>query len=226
MPYLWLVLAAPIVSIPVFVKIGLYRAVIRYIDHKIVATVIAGATASVLMLAAMGGMSLGHEFAPQPFVIFGTNLVLYLLASRFIARGFFLGDRRGNRRVRVVIYGAGSAGAQLAKALLPGQEYLPVAFVDDNPQLQKTMIAGIRVYSPKRLADLVSDQDIGAVLLAMPSLSRAEQRRIIDELTPLMVRIKVTPPVKNLVKGMSQGRLAQPGSGYAKRVAPVRLRNR
>ncbi|MGO4478347.1 polysaccharide biosynthesis protein [Massilia sp. 2TAF26] len=202
--YIWLILAAPIISIPVYARIGLYRAIIRYIDHQIVVTVVRGAAVSVAMLALMALVSLGDAFSPTPFLIFTANLILYLLASRFLARGFFLGDRRAADRVNVIIYGAGDAGVQLANALLPGKEYLPVAFVDDNPQLHRATISGIKVHASERLGDLVERHDVNTVLLAMPSLSRGEQKQIIDRLTPLKVKIKVTPPVKNLVKGMSR----------------------
>jgi len=202
--YFWLIVASPIISIPVYARIGLYRAIIRYIDHQIVMTVAKGAAISVVMLALMALFSLGNAFSATPFVIFAGNLVLYLLASRFLARGFFLGDRRAPDRVNVIVYGAGDAGVQLANALLPGKEYLPVAFVDDNRQLQKATISGIKVYSSERIADLIEKYSVGTVLLAMPSLSRGEQKQIIDRLTPLKVKIKVTPPVKNLVKGMSR----------------------
>jgi len=202
--YAWLILAAPIISIPVYARIGLYRAIIRYIDHQIVVTVMRGAAVSVAMLALLALVSLGDAFSPTPFLIFAANLVLYLLASRFLARGFFLGDRRTADRVNVIIYGAGNAGVQLANALLPGKEYLPVAFVDDNPQLHRATISGIKVHASERIADLAERHDVGTVLLAMPSLSRSEQKQIIDRLTPLKVKIKVTPPVKNLVKGMSR----------------------
>jgi len=202
--YMWLILAAPVISIPVYARIGLYRAIIRYIDHQIVMTVVKGAAVSVAVLALIAMASLGDAFSPTPFVIFAANLVLYLLASRFLARGFFLGDRRATDRVNVIIYGAGDAGVQLANALMPGKEYLPVAFVDDNPQLHRATISGIKVHASERLGDLVERHDVGTVLLAMPSLSRSEQKQIIDRLTPLKVKIKVTPPVKNLVKGMSR----------------------
>jgi FlaA1/EpsC-like NDP-sugar epimerase len=202
--YVWLILATPVVSIPVYARIGLYRAIIRYIDHQIVMTAVKGAAVSVGMLALMALVSLGDAFSPTPFVIFAANLVLYLLASRFLARGFLLGDLRTTDRVNVIIYGAGDAGVQLANALLPGKEYLPVAFVDDNPQLHRATISGIKVHASELIDTLVHRHQVGTVLLAMPSLSRSEQKRIIDRLASLKVKIKVTPPIKNLVKGMSR----------------------
>lgn len=201
---LWAGLLSPLVAIPVFIRIGLYRAVIRYIDHQIVMTVIKGAVITGALLSAAALYSRKGEFAPTPFVIFVALLSLYLLVSRFSARGFFLGDRRASHRMKVAIYGAGDAGLQLANALLPGKEYMPVVFVDQNPQLHKATISGIKVYPVERLAELIERHGIGAVLLAMPSLSNAQQRRIIDELTALHVRVKVTPPIQTLVKGMAR----------------------
>ena len=202
--YFWTILLSPLVAIPVFIRIGLYRAVIRYIDHQIVMTVTQGAITTGLILSICGLILTKTHTPITPYVIFVALLSLYLLISRFSARGFFLGDRRSSHRMKVAIYGAGDAGLQLANALLPGKEYLPVAFVDKNPQLHKATISGIKVYPVERLAELIKRHEIGAVLLAMPSLTKAEQRRIIDELTALHVRVKVTPPIQSLVKGMAR----------------------
>jgi FlaA1/EpsC-like NDP-sugar epimerase len=203
-PYIWMVLLSPFVAIPVFARIGLYRAVIRYIDHRIVMTVAQGANTAAVILAVVQLLGMKARFSITPYVILVAFLSLYLLVSRFSARGFFLGDRRSSDRVRVAIYGAGDAGLQLANALLPGKDYLPVVFVDENPQLHRATISGIKVYPVKQLAGLIERHDIGAVLLAMPSLSNAEQRRIIDELTGLHVRVKVTPPIQSLVNGVAR----------------------
>jgi FlaA1/EpsC-like NDP-sugar epimerase len=199
--YWALIVAAPFISIPIFVRMGLYHAVIRYIDHKIVLTVAGGAAISVMVLAALGSRLPNISFSLSPYVIFGVILVLYLLISRFTARGFFLGDRRAPQRMRVAIYGAGDAGIHLANALRPSLEYLPVVFLDDNPQLNKTTIAGIKVYCPTHIRHILEKYNVAAILLAMPALKHAEQRAIIDKLTPLKIKIKVTPPIHSLVKG-------------------------
>lgn len=200
----WIALLSPFIAIPIFARIGLYRAVIRYIDHQIILTVTRGAATAGLLLAGCRLIQVREPFTISPYVIFVALLSLYLLVSRFGARGFFLGDRRANQRMKVAIYGAGDAGQQLANALLPGKEYLPVLFVDQNPQLHRATISGIRVYPVDRLAGLIDAHGIGAVLLAMPSLSNAEQRRIINQLTALHVRVKVTPPIQSLVNGVAR----------------------
>jgi FlaA1/EpsC-like NDP-sugar epimerase len=204
MKYTWLVFASPLIAIPVFLAMGLYRAVIRYIDYQIVRTIFVGAILSVVALTLLGRVLLGDSFSAIPFIILGANLVVYLLTSRFLARGFFLGDRRVPQGERVAIYGAGQAGRLLANALRPSVEYLPVVFLDDNPHLHNTTIAGIKVYCPTSLENILHKYKVSTVLLAMPTLSRMEQRKIIDRFTLSKVKIKVTPPIENLVPGRSR----------------------
>ena len=199
--YAVLIVAAPIISIPIFIRMGLYRAVVRYIDHQIVLTVATGAILSVLAVAMLSLALPNLHFFVTLYLIFTALLIIYLLVSRFTARGFFLGDRRGPQRMRVAIYGAGGAGIQLANALRLSAEYLPVIFLDDNVQLHGASIAGIKVSCPTHLESILEKHNIGAILLAMPGLNHAEQRAIIDRLTPLKIRIKVTPPIQSLVKG-------------------------
>jgi FlaA1/EpsC-like NDP-sugar epimerase len=202
--YLLVIMAAPVVSIPVFLRIGLYRAIIRYIDHRIVLTAVFGALVSASMLGAIAYAISVPDLSATPFVIYCAHLIVYLLASRFTARGFFMGDRRTSSRMRVAIYGAGNAGAQLANALAAGDEYAPVLFIDDNRQLHGTTIAGIKVFASTKLGALIDEYEVAAVLLAMPSLTRAEQREIVDRLTQLKVKVKVIPPMGHLVRGMSR----------------------
>ncbi|PWF48895.1 polysaccharide biosynthesis protein [Massilia glaciei] len=201
-PSLWMAVLAPLFCIPVFIKAGLYRAVIRYIDQKIVTTVLVGASVSILMLALTAVLLLGSELTPTFFTILWLNTILYVLTSRFLARGLLQGPRERSSRIRVAIYGAGDAGMQLANALRPGSEYLPVIFIDDNKQLQKATIAGIAVHPSSALPRLVGELGINTVLLAMPLISPQQQKLIIDKLEPLKLVIKITPQIKNLVNGI------------------------
>lgn len=200
--YLWLAVAAPLISIPIFIRLGLYRAVIRFIDQKIVYVTALGVTFSVAVLAAlaalvtqMTGLSRGV------FGIYWVSAIMYIVASRFITRGYILRIISSNGYIRVAIYGAGQAGTQLARALRGGNEYMPVAFIDEKKELLGATIGGIKVYSIECLQDLIADKKIKEILLAMPSLSKARQKRILEHLEPFKVKIKVTPPVESLVNG-------------------------
>lgn len=198
--YFWLIVAAPLVAIPVFIKLGLYRAVIRFIDHKIIYVVVVGVSISVLLLLAaavfsgrLQGLSRGV------FGIYWLSAISYVLSSRFAARAFFSHSTGATGGRRVAIYGAGSAGTQLASAFMHTLEYKNVAFIDDKKELLGSMIAGIKVYSSNNLHELIAKKQIEIVMLAMPSLTRAQKKTILDKLEPLKVKIKITPSLKDMV---------------------------
>lgn len=200
--YLWLAIAAPLISIPIFIRLGLYRAVIRFIDQKIVYVTVIGVSFSVAILAALAALiTQMNGLSRGVFGIYWVSAIMYIVASRFITRGYLLHIIASNGLIRVAIYGAGQAGTQLARALRGGNEYMPVAFIDEKRELQGATIGGIKVYSIECLQDLIADKKIKEILLAMPSLSKAQQKQILEHLEPLKVKIKVTPPVESLVNG-------------------------
>ena len=204
-PYFLLIALAPLISIPIFIRLGLYRAVIRFIDHKIIYVVVAGVSVSVVLLVAIAGFThFMTGLSRGVFGIYWAGAVMYVASSRFAVRGYvsyLVGNAGG---VRVAIYGAGAAGNQLAVALKNSHDYRPVAFIDDNKELHGATIAGIRVYGPNALPALVADKLVRQVLLAMPSLSKIQQRRILDTLEPLKIKTLATPAIKSLLNGAEQ----------------------
>ncbi|KAB8059884.1 NAD-dependent epimerase/dehydratase family protein [Janthinobacterium sp. FT14W] len=204
-PYIWLILAAPLVSLPIFIKLGLYRAVIRFIDYKIVYVVFLGVSLSVAVLLAMAVFLNGmNGLSRGVFGIFWVCAIMYVAASRFLARAYFLYTNRRADGIRVVVYGAGASGNQLAQALNHAGEYKVVALIDDKKELHGASIGGMRVYAPDALPDLVASKNISKVLLAMPSLSKAQQRRILEKLEPLKIKTLVTSPIKSLIRASTQ----------------------
>ncbi|MFZ6771209.1 polysaccharide biosynthesis protein [Undibacterium sp. SXout7W] len=199
--YFWLIISVPLISVPVFIRIGLYRAVIRFIDQKIISVVAIGVTSSVLLLAFISVMLHITPLSRAIFVFFWAGSILYVGASRFLARAWLLQADMAEDATRIAIYGAGKAGAQLATALRSGGESVCVAFVDDNPHVQGSTIGGIKVFSPDQLAALTQRHDIREILLAMPSISKTRQKQILDQLEPFKLKIKVTPSIQSLVNG-------------------------
>ncbi|MBI3285130.1 MAG: polysaccharide biosynthesis protein [Burkholderiales bacterium] len=199
--YFWLIIAAPVITLPVFIRIGLYRAVIRFIDQKIVSVVLFGVSAAVLLLAFLSIMLHIMPLSRAVFGFFWAGSILYVAASRFLARGLLLQAGQAGDAIGVAIYGAGKAGAQLATALRAGGEHLCVAFIDDKPGLHGSTIGGIKVFAPGQLAKLAAQHEIQEVLLAMPSISKTRQKQILDQLEPLKLKIRVTPSIQSLVNG-------------------------
>ncbi|MET3118567.1 FlaA1/EpsC-like NDP-sugar epimerase [Undibacterium sp. GrIS 1.8] len=199
--YAILIIAVPLISIPIFIRIGLYRAVIRYLDQKIIYIVVLGVTMSVLFLAFISVMTHIMALSRAVFGIYWAGAILYVGASRLLARSYLLGVNRNENAINVAIYGAGKAGVQLATALRSGDEYICVAFIDDNPSKKASLIAGIKVSSSSELHKLIPQHQIKEILLAMPSISKTRQKQILDDLEQYKLKIKVTPSIKSLVNG-------------------------
>jgi len=198
----WLYVAAVLASIPIFIRLGLYRAVIRFIGTKAVAAVLAGVTASVLVLAAIN-VVLGTKGIPfTALAIYWALALVYVGGSRIIIRNLVNARTAGTDRV--VIYGAGSAGAQVAAALRMGGRFDPVAFLDDDHSLQGSAIAGIEVHAPDALAQLIRDESVTNVLLALPSQSRRRRQEILKSLEPFPVRVMTVPDIGDLLSGAAR----------------------
>lgn len=196
----WVYAAALLTSIPVFVRMGLYRAVIRYLGPRAVLTVLAGVSASVVLLC---GLTLAWPNRAIPigaFAIYWAFALIYVGGSRFLVRGL-LNFRGLNGTQRVVIYGAGAAGVQLATGLVRSGRYHPVAFVDDNASLHGSTINGLEVFGPDALPALVRDEGVTAVLLALPSQSRRRRQEILKSIEPLSLLVQTVPDYGAILAG-------------------------
>lgn len=201
-PYLWIFIVPPLWVIPIFVKLGLYRAVLKYLDDKIVYTVFTGVSLAVLVLTAVIVMARIAPFPRSSIIIFWMFAMAYIGGSRFVLRGLVRRiDSVDAPREHVIIYGAGQAGVQLMLALQAGKEYRPMAFVDDNPDSWRRTYRGLTVHAPEDLPLLIEETAASCILLAMPSVSRGRQREILESLEHLRIPIKRLPGMADLVSG-------------------------
>ncbi|HDT2087297.1 TPA: polysaccharide biosynthesis protein [Enterobacter roggenkampii] len=190
-----------IVTLAIFVKLGLYRAVIRYITAKILLVVTVGMVISSILLIIAAFYT--NLYLPRtiPFIYFSFGLLL-IAGSRLGMR--MLVNRGLNLGTRVVIYGAGASGRQLLPALSQMDEYYPVAFVDDNRALQGQVIHGVSVFAPEKLPWLVEKYEAKKILLAMPSASRARKNEVIKTLEGLPCEVLSIPGMVDLVEGKAR----------------------
>lgn len=195
----WLYAAALLISIPIFARLGLYRAVVRYIGPRALSAVLAGTTISAVGLAYVNYLILPNPVTPYTLIIYWVLSLLYVGGSRLAVRTLMHGKVRGHDRV--IIYGAGSAGAQLVGSLLVSGRYFPVAFIDDNASLHGSLVNGVEVFSPAELPALVQANSVSAVLLALPSQSRRRRNEILKKLEPLNVHVQTIPGVSDLLGG-------------------------
>ena len=199
-PAVWIAFLPVVpVTILTYRQLGLYRSILRFITGQAFRMIGIGVGASVLTLIVM--MQLTSAPIPRSVPgIFGILLFLSTGGLRFVVRNLLRQPVKSNR-LPVVIYGAGEAGRQLQNALFHGREYAPVAFLDDDPALQNTLIGGLRVFAPSDIKWLTGEMAITSVLLALPSISRARRREIIGRIEPLGLEIKTIPGMADVISG-------------------------
>ncbi|AKJ69009.1 membrane protein [Pandoraea thiooxydans] len=202
----WVYLLPSAIAIPVFIRLGLYRAVVRYMETRALVMVVVAVTISVWLFAGLLALLTLPPVPRGALLIYWLIAVLYIGSSRFLARALL---RQMNpwdryRKHAVAIYGAGSAGCQLAVALRAGREYQPVFFVDDDERLQGMEIMGMKIYPPSALPRLVERFSLRQVLLAIPSANRSRRIQIIDQLESLKVEVRAIPGMADLVGGVVQ----------------------
>lgn len=212
--HLWLFVLAPLLSIPLFACFGLYRAVMRYVGSDALWAITKAVSLSALLLALLVYWYRdAPALVPRSLVLNYWWLSLLLIGGlRLIMRQYFLGDwyfsgiripfrSREDSLPRVAIYGAGSAGNQLLSALRLGRSMRPVAFIDDDESIANRVIAGLKVYKPKHIQQMIDESGASEILLAMPSVSRGRRREILAALESFPLHVRSIPGFMDLASG-------------------------
>lgn len=194
----------PVLGLVIFTRLGLYRAVVRFMGSQAILSVVKGVLILSLLLWIVGDLLQIQPFPRSIPIIFALVAFIYVGGSRLLVRSYYHWlIKHYIEKIPVLIYGAGGAGVQLASSLAGGKEYMPVAFLDDDANLWNSTVAGKSVYSPEVLPELIADLNITHVLLALPSLDRVRRQKILDSLSALNVHIKTVPSFTEIVSGES-----------------------
>ncbi|WP_420848499.1 polysaccharide biosynthesis protein [Phytopseudomonas seleniipraecipitans] len=212
--HLWLFALAPLISIPLFIRFGMYRAVLRYFGNEALIAITKAVSLSALILAlVIYWRDDADAVIPRSMVFNYWWLSIMLIGGlRLAMRQFFMGDwfsadqpyKLSNREASlppVAIYGAGSAGNQLTAALRMGRAMRPVAFIDDEPNIANRVIAGLRVYSPKHIQQMIDDTGAVEILLALPSVSRSRRGAVLQLLEQYPLHVRSVPGFMDLASG-------------------------
>jgi FlaA1/EpsC-like NDP-sugar epimerase len=193
LPYLMIV--AALLSI----RLGLPHIQLKAYENNAIGLSAVHAGALIGTSAALSWVA-GLGFPPGTHVIFGISYFLFSAATRLVMFQIVTAIyRREQPRCRVLIYGAGTTGTQLAQALRAHDGIDPVAFVDDNTSLQGVLLAGLPVYAPARIGELVEQRDVHRVLLAMPSLSQPKQAQVARRLQEMGLEVQALPSFAQLI---------------------------
>ncbi|WP_343583412.1 nucleoside-diphosphate sugar epimerase/dehydratase [Pseudomonas sp.] len=211
----WLFLCAPVVSIPLFIRFGLYRAVMRYFGNDALIAIIKAVTLSALILGFIIYWASNHQNVVPRSITFNYWWLSLIMVGglRLAMRQYFLGDwfsaavqhvpfaSRDDGLPKVAIYGAGTAGNQLIAALRMDKVMRPVAFIDDDPSLTDRVIAGLQVYHPEQLQRLIDVTGAQEILLAIPSSTRTRRREILNFLEGFPLHVRTVPGFMDLASG-------------------------
>ena len=215
--HLWLLWAAPLITIPISIRLGMYRAVMRFLDREALVEIAKTMTIAALLLAlALYWFEDSSQPMPRSFVFNYWFISLFTVGGlRLLVRQYFMNDwlaaqhlipfiKHDEHLPHVAIYGAGSAGNQLVTVLRMDRTMRPVAFIDDDESLVKRSIAGLKIYGSDEIEKMIAETGATQVLLAMPSATRARRREVLAALEPYSLRVRTIPGFIDLACGKVQ----------------------
>jgi len=202
-----IIATAPLVAVPIFIRMGLYRAVVRYLPERAFGTIIQAmlfATLAWVLLVFLSEMA-GRGVVPRsvPIIFFGLG-TFFVVGSRFLAKVALRSRavRQGTLHKSVLIYGANEVGVQLVQSLRATHDV--VGFVDDNSALHGRELAGTPVFPTSRLGRLAADHDISELIVSVSSLSSQRRKEIVSQASQHGIKVHAVPAIADLVTGKYQ----------------------
>lgn len=191
----------PFLTLPVFIRLGLYRAVVRYISHRFMFTVFTAVSLSFLIWST-AILMLDLAYPRSALVIAWLMAILYITGSRLVIRWFLLRlSGVQEESDSIVIFGAGDAGRQLMNGLTGVVHKKVVAFIDDDKGLHHQKIGAIKVYKREDLAELIQRFHVKEILLASPGMSAKERQAVLTWLAPFPIKVSTLPSMEEIVDG-------------------------
>ncbi len=201
---LLMIIITAVLSLTIFIRMGMYRAILRYMSTQAMVTIVVCVCASGLILTAASFFTLSVIPRSVPF-IFTLLLLLFIGTPRLLVRSIvlMLNNQTYDNKEIVAIYGAGYTGHQLALAL-NASSYKVVAFIDDNKRIHGKTIAGVKIYSPSKINNLKIEKKISKVLLALGNATHSRRASIIKMLEPHAISVQTIPAVADILSGKTR----------------------
>lgn len=214
---LGLLVAAPAIALPFLYQLGFYRVVVRYLTETTVWTIMKALALSIPLWLAIVYMTeiRGIEGVPRtiPIIYFIVGTAM-LSGSRLLAKrllGAAVEDVVNQKRI--LIYGAGPVGRQLAAALKLDPRNIPLGFLDDDPALHGAEVAGLRVHSPDKFAKLIDSLDVQEIIVCSDAVDSTAKSAIFRQLAKTPVRLSFLPSVASGFGGDLVSRVRDIGIG-------------
>ncbi len=207
----FLVYSLPLaIALPIFVKMGLYRAVFRYAGQHALWS-IARASFFYGLIFFIGIIFWGSIGFPNSIVTIPKSLgilqpiilLVLIVLSRSLARIWLAGHASISKKTqqRTLIYGAGVSGAQIGGSLQRSGQYYLVGYLDDDPQLRHKNINGLMIYGVDEIDVLINEYGVTDILLALPSIQQSRRNEILSDLRRLHVHVRSLPSMTDLAEG-------------------------
>jgi FlaA1/EpsC-like NDP-sugar epimerase len=193
----------PVLGIIILVFLGAYKSIIRFIDFSAIFRIIRGLVllmilSSLIIFGGFGFKEFYGAVALDSWIMGWLFSVILIIGSRLMAHAYF---SEAIVDSRVIIYGAGSAGIQLATALKVSQEMQPIAFVDKDKSLHNSYVGGLKILPPSALEKLVRKKKVDEVLIAIPSASKSALRSLLREVEDYSIKVRILPGLAELAQG-------------------------
>jgi len=199
------------IAIPIFIKLGLYRAIFRYVGQYAIWTVVKAVALYGLIFFSLllswdllgfprsGGVLPRSLGISQPLVLFLLIALSRSLVRLWLANG--ANPHRKKHERRTLIYGAGASGMQIGSSLKYGGQYYLVGYVDDDRQLRHKNINGLKVYGVDEIDTLIKEYGVTDILLALPSIQQSRRNEILSDLRRFHVHVRSLPSMTDLAEG-------------------------
>ena len=193
----------PILGIIILSASGAYKSIVRFIDFSAIFKIIRGLVlfmtlSSLIIFSRLGFEEFYATITLSSWITGWLFSVILIVGSRLVAHTYFSGARVESR---VIIYGAGSAGIQLATALKISQEMQPIAFIDKEKSLHDSYVGDLKIFAPSALEKLVKKNKVDEVLIAIPSASKSVLKSLLKEIEGYSIKVRILPGLAELAQG-------------------------
>ena len=195
----WVLLLIPLLSIPLFIHYGLYRAVLKYMGYQVIVATVKAVTLASLCLGTLLMFIRDMYFPRSTIMIFWFVSILIIIASRYVMKSILY--LKEPIKKPIGLYGAGEAGSQVIDILRSSSEYLPVALFDDSTNKWGTVVNSMWVNSSEEMGDIIKKKNIKLILLSILGITPKERRKILHKISRFPVEVRMIAGIDDLISG-------------------------